>query len=186
MTTGVGALGRYSRLMVPGPKLPAMPRMTADVQAEFLAQPHVGVIASLRRDGRPYTVPVWHLWDGTHLWVSGTVSRVWCQQIKADPRVSICIEAMTPVAGHVGIDGSAEVLEPPDHDIWPVSRQLAEKYVGRNDPANAAAVDAFVANMRTEPRLLIRITPEVWRAIDMRVYRGKRADREYQAGQSSD
>jgi len=28
---------------------------------EFLRQPHVGVLASLRRDGRPYTVPVWFL-----------------------------------------------------------------------------------------------------------------------------
>jgi len=30
--------------------------------------------------------------------------------------------------------------------------------------------------MRTEPRLLFRLRPQVLRAIDMRVYRGKRAD----------
>jgi hypothetical protein len=57
---------------------------------------------------------------------------------------------------------------------------LAEKYVGRRDPANAQAVDAFFANMQTEPRLLFRLRPKVLRAIDMRVYRGKRADREHQ------
>jgi PPOX class probable F420-dependent enzyme len=159
-----------------------MPRMTPEVQEAFLAEPHVGVIASLRHDGRPYTVPVWHHWDGTQVWISGTVSRVWCRQIMADPRVSLCVEALAPVAGHVGIDGTAEVVEPPAFDIWPVSRRLAEKYIGRNDPANSAAVDAFVANMRTEPRFGIRLTPEVWRAIDMRVYRGKRADRVYQSG----
>ena len=34
--------------------------------------------------------------------------------------------------------------------------------------------------MQTEPRLLFRLTPRVTRAIDMRVYRGKRADREFQ------
>ena len=95
--------------------------------------------------------------------------------------MSLCVEALAPVAAHVGIDGTADVLAPPEHDIAPLSRRLAEKYIGRNDPANAAAVDAFVANMMTEPRLLIRLTPEVWRAIDMRVYRGKRADREHQA-----
>lgn len=158
-----------------------MPRMTTEDTEAFLAEPHVGVIASLRQDGRPYTVPVWHLWDGTHVWISGTLSRVWCRQIMADPRVSLCVEAMAPVAAHVGIDGTADVLAPPEFDIAPMSRRLAEKYIGRNDPANAAAVDAFVANMMTEPRLLIRLTPEVWRAIDMRVYRGKRADREHQA-----
>ena len=169
-----------------------MPRMTADDTEEFLRQPHVGVVASLRRDGRPYTVPVWHLWDGDHVWISGTESRVWCRQLMHDPRLSLCVEAMSPVPGHVGIDGTAEVLRPPEFDSWPMSRRLAEKYVGGApgpgepvDPAKAAAVDAFFANMQTEPRLLIRVTPEVWRAIDMRVYQGKRADREYQERQRS-
>jgi hypothetical protein len=35
--------------------------------------------------------------------------------------------------------------------------------------------------MRTEHRLLFRLEPEVLRAIDMRVYRGKRGDRDYQS-----
>jgi hypothetical protein len=38
--------------------------------------------------------------------------------------------------------------------------------------------------MQTEHRLLLELVPEVRRAIDMRVYRGKRADREYQAERS--
>lgn len=156
-----------------------MPRMTAEDQETFLALPHVGVVATLRRDGRPYTVPVWHLWDGTHLWLTGTDSRVWCRQLMHDGRVSLCVEAMQPVPGHIGIDGHGEVLMPDDFDIWPMSRQLAEKYLTRGDDGDEARIDAFVANMRKEPRLLIRVTPEVWRAIDMRVYEGKRADREH-------
>ncbi len=160
-----------------------MPRMSAEVRAEFLEKPHVGVIASLRRDGRPYTVPVWWLWDepAEVFWLTGTFSRVWCRQLMQDGRTSLCIEAGAPVPGHVGVDGQAEVLGPEQLDIWPVSRLLAEKYVGRGDPTRAEQVDAFFSNMQTEPRLLIRLTPEVWRAIDMRVYEGKRADREFQA-----
>lgn len=146
-----------------------------------MAEPHVGVVATLRSDGRPYTVPVWHLWDGTHVWLTGTESRVWCRQLMADPRLSLCVEALQPVAGHIDIDGTGEVLLAENFDIWPINQQLAEKYVGQGKPSNADAVEKFVANMRTEPRLLIRVTPEVWRAIDMRVYEGKRADRKYQA-----
>lgn len=166
-----------------------MPRMSADVLAGFLGQPHVGVLATLRRDGLPYTVPVWWLWqpdDGPRgaFWLTGTTNRVWCRQLEADPRCSLCIEALAPVAGHVGVDGSAQALRADAFDIWPISRLLADKYVGRGDPANAAAVDAFVANMRTEPRMLFRLEPQdrpnAVRAIDMRVYRGKRADREFQ------
>jgi hypothetical protein len=50
-----------------------------------------------------------------------------------------------------------------------------DKYVGD------AGRDAFFANMQTEHRLLFEIVPTTVRAIDMRVYRGKRADREFQA-----
>ncbi|MEO1060839.1 MAG: pyridoxamine 5'-phosphate oxidase family protein [Actinomycetota bacterium] len=149
--------------------------MQPDDVAEFLEQPHVGVLATLRRSGLPYTVPVWFLHDEGSFWITGTYERVWCRQLFVDPRASLCIEAMTPVAGHVGVDGTVVAHELPDVDIWPTSRRLVDRYV----PAEGR--DAFFANMQTEHRLLFELRPEVTRAIDMRVYRGKRADREYQA-----
>jgi PPOX class probable F420-dependent enzyme len=157
-----------------------MARMKPEVLAAFLAQPIVGVLATLRRDGRPYTVPVWWLHDSGSFWLSGTTNRVWCRQLASDPRASLCIESADPVMRHVEVDGRCERLAPPAFDIWPISRRLVEKYVGRGDPANAPAVDAFFANMKTEPRILFRLEPDVWRAIDLTVYRGKRADREHQ------
>jgi len=157
-----------------------MPRMSATDVRTFLEEPHVGVLATLRRTGLPYTVPVWFLHDDGHFWITGTYERVWCKQLFHDPRASLCVEATAPLAGHVGVDGSVVSHELPNFDIWPISRKLVDKYVGRKDPANAAAVDAFFANMQTEHRLLFELVPEVTRAIDMRVYRGKRGDREYQ------
>jgi PPOX class probable F420-dependent enzyme len=148
---------------------------------EFLRQPHVAVLASLRQDGRPYTVPIWWLWKDGGFWLTGTTTRVWCRQLLKDPRASLCIEAGAPKPGHVGVDGVVTPHMLPDFDIWPISRELAEKYVGRGDPERAPQVEAFFANMQTEPRMLFRLEPEVRRAIDMSVYRGKRADREFQA-----
>jgi PPOX class probable F420-dependent enzyme len=163
-----------------------MPRMAPEVFDEFLKQPHVGVIATLRKDGMPYTVPVWWLWKDGRVWITGTYSRIWCKQLLRDGRASLCIEATAPVSGHVEFDGVCDAFERPNFDIWPISRELAEKYVGRGDPANAEAVEKFVANMQTEPRLLFRLTPQTTRAIDMRVYRGKRADREFQDTQRAE
>jgi PPOX class probable F420-dependent enzyme len=151
-----------------------VPRMHPDDVADFLRQPHVGVLATLRRDGRPYTVPVWFLHHDDAFWISGTYERVWCKQLLADPRASLCIEAMAPVAGHVGVDGTMTTHELPAFDIWPISRRLVDKYVAPEGR------DAFFANMQTEHRLLFELVPDVIRAIDMRVYRGKRADRDYQ------
>jgi len=174
-----------------------MPRMSPADFSAFLEQPHVAVIATLRADGSPYTVPIWFYWEedasapdlsfgpvtyaGGHLWLVGTYPRVWCQQLMKDGRASLCIESGPPFTAHVEFDGVCVPFERPAFDIWPIARKLAEKYVGRGDPANAAAVDSFFANMQTEPRLLFRMTPGTVRAIDMRVYRGKRADREFQA-----
>ncbi|MFK7915484.1 MAG: pyridoxamine 5'-phosphate oxidase family protein [Pseudomonadales bacterium] len=156
--------------------------MEQAVLDEFLLQPHVGVLASLRQDGRPYTVPIWWLYDDGVFWLTGTTNRIWCKQLLLDARCSLCIEALAPVAGHVGIDGMAQACLLPEFDIWPISRRLAEKYVGQGDPtgAQSEAVEKFFANMRTEPRMLFRLVPDTTRAIDMRVYRGKRADREFQ------
>ena len=166
--------GGSIRIATIGKDVQGMPRMKPTDIVEFLAQPHVGVLATLRRDGRPYTVPVWFLHHDGTFWITGTYDRVWCKQLFADGRASLCVEASAPVAGHVGVDGTVTVHEPPEFDIWPISRQLVDKYVG---PEHR---DAFFANMRTEHRLLFELAPDVFRAIDMRVYRGKRADREYQ------
>jgi ribosomal protein S13 len=100
---------------------------------------------------------------------------VWCRQLLADPRASLCVEAMAPVAGHVGVDGQVIARELPGFDIWPISRQLVDKYVAPDGR------EAFFTNMQTEHRLLFELVPDVQRAIDMRVYRGKRGDRDYQA-----
>jgi PPOX class probable F420-dependent enzyme len=147
----------------------------------FLRQPHNGILATLRADGRPYTVPVGWLWDGDAFWLIGTPSRVWYGHLRRDPRVSLCIEAKTPISGHIGVDGIAFGLEPPEFDIWPIARQMATKYRADQGPG---VVEALLAKWRTEPRLLVKIEPQVWRAIDMRVYRGKAADREYTASLS--
>lgn len=157
-----------------------MPRMKEDVVAQFLDEPHVGVIASVRKNGMPYTVPIWWLHEDGAFWITGTTNRVWCKQLKRNPVCSLCIEALAPLPGFVSIDGHATAFELPDFDIWPTSRRLAEKYVGASNPEQPEAVEKFFANMQTEPRLLFRIEPQVFRAIDMRVYQGKRADREYQ------
>jgi PPOX class probable F420-dependent enzyme len=155
--------------------------MKPDVLEAFLQRPIIGVLTTLRRDGRPYQIPVWFLWRDGEFWLTGTYTRVWCKHILVDPRVSLCIEASDPVARYVAVDCTAEPVEPKEHDIWPVSRLLAEKYVG----SRGGDVEAFIANMRTEPRLLFRLTPDHWRAIDLTVYVGSRGDIAFQRQQAS-
>lgn len=152
-----------------------MARMKPEVLEAFLQRPIIAVLCTLRQDDRPYQIPVWFLWREGAFWLTGTYPRVWCRQIFHDPRVSLCIEERDPTTRYVAVDCTATPVEPKDADIWPISRLLAEKYVG----AAGGDVEAFLANMRREPRLLFRLTPEHWRAIDLTVYTGSRGDLAY-------
>jgi hypothetical protein len=168
-----------------------MARMQADTLARCLAIPgNNAVLSTTRKDGRGYLVPVWFLWEETdgaadtypfyrngRFWLIGTYNRRWCKHISADPRVSLCIQG-DGIPGYVAVDCRAEPVHPKDFDIWPVATRLAMRYVGHRSGEEAAL--KFVANMRTEPRLLFRLTPENWRCIDLTVYTGTRADMAHQ------
>ncbi len=151
-----------------------MARMRPEVMEAFLAKPIVAVLAAVRKAGQPYQVPVWFLWLDGSFWLTGTYKRVWCKQLIADPRGSLCIEDRDPVARYVAVDCTVEPIEAKTTNIWPVSQLLAEKYMP------AERVSAFMANMRTEPRLIFRLTPHHWRAIDLTVYVGSKGDLAYQ------
>ena len=155
--------------------------MSAELIREFLERPYSGVLATVRRDGRPYTTPLWFLWEGEvpenahptehppqgHVWLTGAPTRVWCRHLLNEPRMSLCVEPSSSLSQHVRIDGRAEPYHSPEFDVWPIHRQIAEKYVRQGDPANDEAVERFFAMLQSETRMLFKVTPESWRAIDL-------------------
>lgn len=155
--------------------------MRSEVLREFLDQPKVAVLSTLRRDGSPYTIPLWYLWEGDvpddvhptrnpptgHAWFLGGETSTWVRHLQNDPRMSLCIDVEGPPAKHVGIDGTVEVLPSPDADPWPIVRRLVEKYVGQDDPANDEAVDQYMETTESMTPILFKVTPTRWRAIDL-------------------
>ena len=155
--------------------------MRAEVLREFLDQPLAAVLSTLRRDGSPYTIPLWYLWEGEvpddihpvrnppsgHAWFLGGETSTWVRHLQQDPRMSLCIDVEGPPAKHVGIDGTVEVLSGADADPWPIMRRLVEKYVGRGDPANDEAVDQYMESTQSMMPILFKVTPSRWRAIDL-------------------
>ena len=155
--------------------------MQADVLRAFLDEPRAAVLATLRRDGRPYTIPLWFLWEGEvpddvnpasnppsgHVWFTGAPTSSWCKHLVNDPRMSLCIDQEEPPAKHVGIDGTVEHSAPDDPEVWPVLKRLVDKYVGRGDPANQVEADGYLESMRSMTPILFKVTPNAWRAIDL-------------------
>jgi PPOX class probable F420-dependent enzyme len=155
--------------------------MRAEVLREFLDLPVPAILSTLRRDGSPYTIPLWYLWEGEvpddfhpsnsppagHVWFLGAPTSTWVRHLHRDPRMSLCIDVEEPMAKHVGIDGSAEILSEDDTNLWAIMRRLVERYVGRGNPANEEAIEQYMETTRSMTPILFRVTPTKWRAIDL-------------------
>ena len=120
--------------------------------AEFLAPPRIAVVATIGRDGMPQLTPNWYVYSDRRLLVSTTKQRVKHRNLVRDGRIAVCV-CSEPLAGdYVTIWGRAEISD--DESIWPVTRRISERYV---EPGE---VDDWMAMLRTQPRVLISVTPE--------------------------
>ena|SRR5690606_8269579 len=68
------------------------PQMQPDERDEFLAGPHIAVMATERPDGRPHLSPVWYLWDGTEFRFVIEPRSVKHHNLALRPRLSVCVD----------------------------------------------------------------------------------------------
>ncbi|WP_424214901.1 pyridoxamine 5'-phosphate oxidase family protein [Streptomyces sp. BI20] len=67
--------------------------MTEEEVDAFLAEQRTCRVATVSPDGRPHVGALWFVWDGTSLWLySITRSRRWAD-LRADPRISVVVDA---------------------------------------------------------------------------------------------
>jgi PPOX class probable F420-dependent enzyme len=69
--------------------MPTLP-LPDDVR-ELLTKPNPAVIATLREDGQPITVPTWYLLDGDRIFVNMDATRKRIEHLRHDPRVSVSV-----------------------------------------------------------------------------------------------
>ncbi|WP_125776740.1 PPOX class F420-dependent oxidoreductase [Antribacter gilvus] len=58
---------------------------------DLLERPLFAHLATRRADGSPQVNPMWVVWDGTHLRMTGTTVRYKHRNIEAEPRVALSI-----------------------------------------------------------------------------------------------
>ncbi len=114
---------------------------------EFIRQPRLAVIATLRPDGSPHTVATWYDWEDSQVLVSMDASRLRLRFIRADPRVALT--TLDDESGsHISLLGRVVRLEQ-DTELKDIDR-LAMRYTGapfrKRDAARYSAwieVDAW-------------------------------------------
>lgn len=114
-----------------------------DKVRELLLKPNPAVMATVRKDGSPVSVPTWYLLVGDRILLNLDKSRVRLQHIKRDPRVALSIMEAGNWTTHVSIQGRVtEIVDDPDLEGIDSLAQhyIGQKYFNRDD----ARVDAWV------------------------------------------
>lgn len=135
-----------------------------EVIDQFLAERRNVVLGTIRKDGSPQLNPMWFYWTGEVFYISTTRSRFKYNHLQRDPRVTLCIDDVTGFQTVI-VEGRAQIVE---DDIWRPTRLIVEKYVDKDH------VEARLARMQTEPRVILIIRPEKWISWDLALRAGPR------------
>ena len=104
-----------------------------DSQKQFLEQPYVGVVTTLRKDGSPHNTVVWvDVEDGVPSF-NTALGRAKPRHLEDDARAGLIVVHPTDTYKWLAVDGHAEVTtEGADAQI----DKLAKKYLGVDDYPN--------------------------------------------------
>lgn len=114
--------------------------MTRSEVDEFLESEHTCRVATLNARG-PHLSALWFIWDGQAMWLySLTRSQRW-QDLLADPRVAVLVDAGEEYSRLRGVElsGTAEVVGEvpragePHPELEELERRFARKYFGGAD-----------------------------------------------------
>jgi nitroimidazol reductase NimA-like FMN-containing flavoprotein (pyridoxamine 5'-phosphate oxidase superfamily) len=126
---------------------------------EFIDRAHTGILSTLRRDGRPITLPVWHVAFGQRVYLRTPVGTSKLIRIGRDARASFLVESgeawIDLIA--VGFDGRATIEDDPAL-VAEAHRRLDEKYAAFEPPLDR--VPPPVATYYTSPKRIVAVEPE--------------------------
>ena len=117
----------------------------------YLAAPYIAVVATVHRNGAPHLTPNWYRYDGQVLTLITRTDRLKYRNLQRNSRISVCIYDPPMASNYVVISGTATCT---DQDIWDEARRIIERYRAPEE------VDDYLARWKTEPRVLVTVTPE--------------------------
>jgi len=126
--------------------------MDLDLAREFLRAHHRAVLATARSDGRPQLSPVLCAVDEKgRVLISTRETAVKTQNLRRDPRASVCVIGDGFFGDWVQVDGEAEIIRLPD------AMELLIDYY-RRVAGEHADWDDYRAAMERERRVIVRVS----------------------------
>jgi PPOX class probable F420-dependent enzyme len=114
---------------------------------QFLGNPYVGVVTTLRRDGKPHSTVVWVDVEDSTVSFNTAVGRAKERHLRENPSVSLTVVDPSDPYRWVSVTGEAELTtDGADAQI----NRLAKKYLGK---------DEYPFRQPDEQRVKVRIRP---------------------------
>jgi PPOX class probable F420-dependent enzyme len=89
--------------------------MTATERDVYLRESgRFAAVATVRKDGSPFVIPMGYYYDGSHLYFSTTAARGLARRLRRDPRISVSVFDHEAIHGYVLINGEAEEVPDPE------------------------------------------------------------------------
>jgi PPOX class probable F420-dependent enzyme len=117
----------------------------------------IGWLTTVGSDGRPYTVPVWFLWEGSTLLIFSQPEKQKIRNLRKNARVTLALDDTKLGEDVVIVEGTAEVLDNPDFSA--MLPAYVEKYV-----AMMQDMDLTPESMAADFSVGIRVTPTKFRS----------------------
>src|SRR6266508_749744 len=94
---------------------------------DFLDEPRVPILATLRGDGTVLLSPVWHEWrdGGSNMWIVAEDVKV--RHLRRDPRATAVVAESEPPLRGVEVRGDARFIH---EEVPETARRIAAKYIG--------------------------------------------------------
>jgi PPOX class probable F420-dependent enzyme len=114
-------------------------------------------LTTVGSDGRPYTVPVWFLWDGNSALIFSQPRKQKIRNLRTNARVTLALDETKQGEDVVIVEGTAEVLDNPE--ISATLPAYVEKY-GSMLQDMGSTPEAMAADFSVG----IRVTPKKFRS----------------------
>lgn len=117
---------------------------------ELLLRPNPAVMATVRKDGSPVTVPTWYRLVGNRIHLNLDPGRVRLQHMRRDPRVALSVMDAGEWTTHVSLQGRVtEIVDDPDLEgIDALARHYTgQPYFNRERPRVDAWVEVDVVHV---------------------------------------
>lgn len=133
-----------------------MRQLTPSEIDEYLSQPLIARIASVRRNGNPHIAPIWFLWDGKTITMETSPRFIKVENFRHNSYCAISIDSTEGGLRFkaVILEGNVQLLEDDQELNRSIARQIYIKYLGKE-----GILAPTPHSMINSPHVIIQCTP---------------------------